>query len=78
MLLSLAASCFVRQGASEISLTVTEANAEAIELYRIEGYSWCTPSTRQCGSELEPLPSSFQTLKVSSCVSLCAIVHGRI
>jgi ribosomal protein S18 acetylase RimI-like enzyme len=38
MLLTLAASCFLRQGASEISLTVTESNTEAIELYRVEGY----------------------------------------
>jgi ribosomal protein S18 acetylase RimI-like enzyme len=38
MLLNLAASCFLRQGVSEISLTVTEANAAAIELYRAEGY----------------------------------------
>ncbi len=38
MLLTLAASCFMRQGMSEISLTVTEANSEAIELYRAEGY----------------------------------------
>ncbi len=38
MLLTLAASCFLRQGVSEISLTVTEANTEAIELYRSEGY----------------------------------------
>ena len=38
MLLTLAASCFLRQGVSEISLTVTEANAEAVELYRSEGY----------------------------------------
>jgi ribosomal protein S18 acetylase RimI-like enzyme len=37
-LLSLAASCFVRQGAGEISLTVTEANTDAIELYRQDGY----------------------------------------
>ena len=37
-LLSLAAAQFVRQGVSEISLTVTEANADAIELYRSEGY----------------------------------------
>ena len=28
----------MRLGASEISLTVTEANAEAIELYKDEGY----------------------------------------
>jgi ribosomal protein S18 acetylase RimI-like enzyme len=28
----------MRLGASEISLTVTEANANAIELYRLEGY----------------------------------------
>lgn len=41
MLLNLAASCFLRQGVSEISLTVTEANSEAIELYRAEGYE-CT------------------------------------
>ncbi len=38
ILLTLAASCFLRQGVSEISLTVTEANTEAIELYRVEGY----------------------------------------
>jgi len=38
MLLTLAASCFLRQGVSEISLTVTEANSDAIELYRSEGY----------------------------------------
>lgn len=41
MLLSVAASYFVRQGVSEISLTVTEANRGAIELYRSEGYE-CT------------------------------------
>jgi ribosomal protein S18 acetylase RimI-like enzyme len=41
VLLNLAASCFLRQGVSEISLTVTEANREAIELYRVEGYD-CT------------------------------------
>jgi ribosomal protein S18 acetylase RimI-like enzyme len=40
-LLTLAASCFLRQGVAEISLTVTEANSEAIELYRGEGYE-CT------------------------------------
>jgi ribosomal protein S18 acetylase RimI-like enzyme len=38
MLLNLAASCFLRQGVSEISLTVTEANTEATDLYRAEGY----------------------------------------
>jgi ribosomal protein S18 acetylase RimI-like enzyme len=38
MLLTLAASCFLRQGVGEISLTVTEANTEAIELYHQEGY----------------------------------------
>jgi ribosomal protein S18 acetylase RimI-like enzyme len=38
ILLTLAASCFLRQGVTEISLTVTEANTEAIELYRGEGY----------------------------------------
>jgi ribosomal protein S18 acetylase RimI-like enzyme len=41
MLLNLAASCFLRQGVGEISLTVTEANSEAIDLYRAEGYE-CT------------------------------------
>jgi ribosomal protein S18 acetylase RimI-like enzyme len=41
MLLSVAAVHFVRQGVSEISLTVTEANANAIELYKSEGYE-CT------------------------------------
>jgi ribosomal protein S18 acetylase RimI-like enzyme len=38
-LLSIAATCFFRQGVNEISLTVTEANANAIELYRGEGYN---------------------------------------
>ena len=38
MLLSVAAAHFVRQGVSEISLTVTEANANAIELYKSERY----------------------------------------
>jgi ribosomal protein S18 acetylase RimI-like enzyme len=37
-LLSLAAFHFLRLGAAEISLTVTEANTEAVELYRAEGY----------------------------------------
>jgi ribosomal protein S18 acetylase RimI-like enzyme len=41
LLLSIAATCFFRQGLTEISLTVTEANAHAIELYRAEGYE-CT------------------------------------
>jgi ribosomal protein S18 acetylase RimI-like enzyme len=39
MLLALASSCFLRLGVSEISLTVTEANIEAIDLYRVEGYN---------------------------------------
>lgn len=38
LLLSVASFCFMRQGATEISLTVTEANTHAIELYRQEGY----------------------------------------
>ena len=38
MLLSLAAHHFFRLGAAEISLTVTQANTEAVELYRSEGY----------------------------------------
>lgn len=38
MLLSVAAAHFVRHGVSEISLTVTEANTQAIELYKSEGY----------------------------------------
>jgi ribosomal protein S18 acetylase RimI-like enzyme len=38
LLLSIAATCFFRQGVTEISLTVTEANVNAIELYRAEGY----------------------------------------
>jgi ribosomal protein S18 acetylase RimI-like enzyme len=38
MLLSVAAFHFMRQGATEISLTVTEANQQAIELYLAEGY----------------------------------------
>ena len=38
MLLSVAAYYFLRQGATEISLTVTEANTQAIDLYLAEGY----------------------------------------
>jgi ribosomal protein S18 acetylase RimI-like enzyme len=37
-LLALAAHGFLRQGVAEVSLTVTEANANAIELYMAEGY----------------------------------------
>jgi ribosomal protein S18 acetylase RimI-like enzyme len=39
ILLTLAAHRFLRQGAAEISLTVTEANRPAIELYESEGYA---------------------------------------
>ena len=39
MLLSVAAFHFMRQGATEISLTVTEANKHAIDLYLAEGYT---------------------------------------
>jgi len=39
MLLAQAAYSFTRLGASEISLTVTEANREAIALYMDEGYT---------------------------------------
>ena len=38
MLLTQAAYSFMRLGAAEISLTVTEANADAINLYKQEGY----------------------------------------
>jgi ribosomal protein S18 acetylase RimI-like enzyme len=38
MLLSVATYCFMRQGVSEISLTVTEANSQAIDLYLAESY----------------------------------------
>lgn len=38
MLLNVAAGAFLHLGVTEISLTVTEANANAIELYRSEGY----------------------------------------
>ena len=38
MLLSVAAFHFMRHGATEISLTVTESNRHAIDLYRAEGY----------------------------------------
>lgn len=41
LLLTLASSCFLRQGVAEVSLTVTEANSDAIELYRAEGFE-CT------------------------------------
>lgn len=39
LLLSVAAFSFMRQGATEISLTVTEANSPAIALYQDEGYA---------------------------------------
>jgi ribosomal protein S18 acetylase RimI-like enzyme len=39
LLLNIAAFQFMRLGATEISLTVTEANAEAIALYKDEGYA---------------------------------------
>ena len=39
LLLNLAAFHFMRLGATEISLTVTEANSGAIDLYKDEGYS---------------------------------------
>jgi ribosomal protein S18 acetylase RimI-like enzyme len=38
MLLALAAFHFMRHGATEISLTVTESNTQAIDLYLSEGY----------------------------------------
>jgi ribosomal protein S18 acetylase RimI-like enzyme len=38
-LLSLASHAFAREGAQEISLTVTESNSAAVELYRSEGYT---------------------------------------
>jgi ribosomal protein S18 acetylase RimI-like enzyme len=41
LLLAVAASQFMRQGVSEISLTVTETNTQALELYKSEGYD-CT------------------------------------
>jgi ribosomal protein S18 acetylase RimI-like enzyme len=40
MLLSLAAFHFMRHGATEISLTVTESNVQAIDLYLSEGYTY--------------------------------------
>jgi ribosomal protein S18 acetylase RimI-like enzyme len=43
MLLTLACSCFLRQGVSEVSLTVTEANSDAIALYNSDGFD-CTHS----------------------------------
>jgi ribosomal protein S18 acetylase RimI-like enzyme len=43
LLLAQAALCFRRLGVSEISLTVTELNREAIQLYKEEGYI-CTHS----------------------------------
>ncbi|HEY1160817.1 MAG TPA: GNAT family N-acetyltransferase [Terracidiphilus sp.] len=39
MLLSVASFHFMRQGATEISLTVTESNSHAIDLYLAEGYT---------------------------------------
>lgn len=38
LLLSVAASGFVLQGATELSLTVTAGNQEAVQLYRSDGY----------------------------------------
>jgi ribosomal protein S18 acetylase RimI-like enzyme len=38
-LLSICAFHFMRTGATEISLTVTESNSDAIDLYRAEGYT---------------------------------------
>jgi ribosomal protein S18 acetylase RimI-like enzyme len=38
MLLSLSAASFLRLGAKEVSLTVTEANSHAVQLYHNEGY----------------------------------------
>ncbi len=40
MLLAVAAFHFMRHGANEISLTVTESNTAAIDLYLSEGYSY--------------------------------------
>jgi ribosomal protein S18 acetylase RimI-like enzyme len=39
MLLSVAAFHFMRQGTTEVSLTVTEANQRAINLYLSDGYA---------------------------------------
>jgi ribosomal protein S18 acetylase RimI-like enzyme len=39
VLLALTGYWFMRQGATEISLTVTESNAEAVDLYRAERYT---------------------------------------
>jgi ribosomal protein S18 acetylase RimI-like enzyme len=39
MLLAMASFCFMRQGATEVSLTVTQANQQAVELYLAEGYT---------------------------------------
>jgi ribosomal protein S18 acetylase RimI-like enzyme len=40
MLLAMAAFQFMRHGATEISLTVTESNTQAIDLYVSEGYTY--------------------------------------
>ena len=40
MMLSVAAFYFMRHGATEISLTVTESNVKAIDLYLSEGYTY--------------------------------------
>ena len=37
-LLAVAAFHFMRQGVTEVSLTVTESNTTAIDLYKAEGY----------------------------------------
>jgi hypothetical protein len=39
LLLKIASYHFTRLGASEVSLTVTEANATATDLYKQEGYA---------------------------------------
>jgi ribosomal protein S18 acetylase RimI-like enzyme len=39
MLLAMASFCFMRQGATEVSLTVTQKNQQAVDLYLSEGYT---------------------------------------
>jgi ribosomal protein S18 acetylase RimI-like enzyme len=56
LLLSIAATRFFRQDVTEISLTVTEANANAIELYRAEGYDCIHTFDAASGSEPASAP----------------------
>ncbi len=58
MLLAVASHRFLRQGVGEISLTVTEANTQAIDLYKSEGY-YCAHSFDANVWQRHPSASGF-------------------